>query len=255
MPNVIGLFENLSEAQAAVERLSNAAFNRDQISLLGRDADHEQIREATSEATNRMGNGARVGAVLGGASGLIAGLAGLMIPGLGGLIAAGPIATALTSALGGAGLGAAAGGVVGTLTKMGVPEKDASLYDNHLQQGMALVAVQADADDDADRAADIMELQGAVDVEGRTRGGNAEAAPEYEGHRVGESKERAASRSDDRVPGDVIPADQPISDFSRGDSSTERQDSEATGRVRVYNRVSAGRAERTGPVPDEFERR
>jgi hypothetical protein len=257
MPNVIGLFENFSEAQGAVERLSNAAFNRDRISLLGRDADHEQIRQATNEPTNRVSKGAGVGAVLGGAGALIAGMAGLMIPGIGALIAAGPIATALTSALGGAGLGAAAGGVIGALTKMGVPEKDASLYENHLRQGMALVAVQADSDDDADRAADIMELQGAVDVEGRTRGGNAEAAPEYEGNRAGESKERVA-RSDNRTAADVMPADQPIADFSRAPSSVNRQDAgpaTASGRVRVYNRVGRERTEATGPVPDEFDRR
>ena len=258
MPNVIGLFENLSEAQAAIERLSNAAFNRDRISVLGREADHEQIRQATTEPVNRTGKGASLGAALGGASGLIAGIAGLFIPGIGALIAAGPMAMAITSALGGAGLGAAAGGFIGALTKMGVPEKDATLYENHLRQGMALVAVQADDDDDADRAADVMEVQGAVDVEGRTRGGNAEAAPEYEGHRVGESKERAASRTDDRAAGDIVPADQPISDFTRGDSSTDRQDTEVTndgGRVRVYDRVGRERAETTGPLSDEFERR
>jgi hypothetical protein len=52
---------------------------------------------------------------LGGVGGLLAGLAGLAIPGIGPILAAGPIAAALSGAPGGAGLGAVTGGLIGAL--------------------------------------------------------------------------------------------------------------------------------------------
>jgi hypothetical protein len=36
MPNVIGVFDNSSQAHAAVERMINAGIERDQISLVSR---------------------------------------------------------------------------------------------------------------------------------------------------------------------------------------------------------------------------
>src|SRR5829696_5706376 len=110
MPNVIGVFDNSSEAREAVERMINAGIDRDQISLVTRDTDHDKIGDDTTEHTSGAAKGAGVGAAVGGVGGLIAGLAGLAIPGIGPILAAGPIAAAIGGALGGAGLGAAAGG-------------------------------------------------------------------------------------------------------------------------------------------------
>jgi hypothetical protein len=126
MPNVIGVFDNSSQAHAAVERMINAGIDRDQISLVSRDADHDRNRDETTEHTSGAGKGAGIGAALGGVGGLIAGIAGLAIPGIGPILAAGPIAAAIGGMLGGAGLGAAAGGLIGALTDMSVPEEDAS---------------------------------------------------------------------------------------------------------------------------------
>ena len=64
--------------------------------------------------------------------------------------------------LGGAGLGAAAGGLIGALTDMGVPEENAEHYEDQVRQGKSLVTVRADNEED--RASNIMQLQGAVDV-------------------------------------------------------------------------------------------
>jgi len=183
MPNVIGIFDNSSQAHVAVERMINAGIDRDQISLVTRDSDHDKIRNDSTEHTSGAGKGAGIGAALGGVGGLIAGLAGLAIPGIGPILAAGPIAAALGGALGGAGLGAAAGGIIGALTDMGVPEDEARHYEEQVRQGKILVTVRADNDNEADRASDIMDVQGAVDIEGNTRHDSVEAAPEYEGAR------------------------------------------------------------------------
>jgi hypothetical protein len=61
---------------------------------------------------------------VGGALGLLAGIGALAIPGVGPLIAAGPIMAALA----GLGVGGAVGGLVGALVGMGIPEYEAKRY-------------------------------------------------------------------------------------------------------------------------------
>ncbi|HSC22173.1 MAG TPA: hypothetical protein VLG08_00530 [Casimicrobiaceae bacterium] len=106
--------------------------------------------------------GAVTGGVVGGAAGLAASLMGLAIPGIGPIIAAGPIVSLLT----GAGVGAVAGGLIGGLTDMGVARGDAEYYAEAVRRGGALVTVRAD-DARAERAAEIMRNHGAVDIERR----------------------------------------------------------------------------------------
>ena len=106
--------------------------------------------------------GAVTGGVVGGAAGLAASLMGLAIPGIGPIIAAGPIVSLLT----GAGVGAVAGGLIGGLTDMGVSRPDAEYYAEAVRRGGALVTVRAD-DARAERAAEIMRSHGAIDIERR----------------------------------------------------------------------------------------
>jgi len=283
MPNVIGVFENSSQAHAAVERMINAGIDRDQISVVTRDSDHDKIRNDSAELTSGAGKGAGIGAALGGVGGLIAGIAGLAIPGIGPILAAGPIAAALGGALGGAGLGAAAGGIIGALTDMGVPEDEARHYEDQVRQGKSLVTVRADDDNEADRASDIMDVQGAVDIEGRTRHDSVEAAPEYEGARSRDMADVTDQRSftsstdslgrRDFVNAEPAPAMHQRSDYDRADERTvDRKDLRTNdtatipvteeqlvvgkraveaGRVRVYGRVSEKPVEQSVRLRDE----
>ena len=271
MPNVIGVFDNSSQAHVAVERMVNAGIDRDQISLVTRDTEHDSNnREATTDHTSGAGKGAGIGAALGGVGGLIAGIAGLAIPGIGPILAAGPIAAAIGGALGGAGLGAAAGGIIGALTDMGVPEDEARHYEDQVRQGKILVTVRADNDNEAERASNIMDVQGAVDVEGGSRDDSVEAAPEYEGTRsrdtsdVREQKSftagvgTLADREFTTAPG-ASSTSQKVDYDRREDRTIDRQDLQSDdpatipvteehmvvgkravegGRVRVYGRVS-----------------
>ena len=56
------------------------------------------------------------------------------------LAAAGPLATALS----GAAIGAAGGGIVGALAGAGIPEKEAKIYDNYIKEGNILLLVEID---------------------------------------------------------------------------------------------------------------
>ena len=125
------------------------------------DRDRERDRDVADDASGAA-TGAVTGGVVGGAAGLAASLMGLAIPGIGPIIAAGPIVATLS----GAGVGAVAGGLIGGLTDMGVSKTDAEYYAESVRRGGALVTVRAD-DSRAERAADIMRDHGAIDIERR----------------------------------------------------------------------------------------
>jgi len=179
--NVVGLFDNSSDAQAALQDLRDAGFTGDDISFVANnnrgdygdysDADSGYSNTArsgtSSEAEEGAGFGATGGAVLGGLGGLLVGLGALAIPGIGPVIAAGTLATTLGTTALGAGLGAAAGGLTGALVGAGIPEEDAHTYSEGVRRGGALITVHANSDTDADRAADIMDRHNVVDIDSR----------------------------------------------------------------------------------------
>jgi hypothetical protein len=170
---IVGSFDSFSEAQEVFRDLQQCGFSRDDISIVGNDARRQYGTEgklppdapATLKDTGSgAATGAAAGGVLGGAAGLVVGLMGLAIPGIGPIVAAGPLAAALA----GAGVGAVAGGLIGGLTGVGVSEEDAGYYAEAVRRGGALVMVRAD-DSRAEEAARIMRSHGAVDIERRAQ--------------------------------------------------------------------------------------
>jgi hypothetical protein len=138
-----------SDAQAVriANRLRNAGFSPSDISILApdrggtRDLGHENATKAPEGAAA----GASTGALLGGALGWLAGIGALAIPGLGPLIAAGPILAALS----GLAVGGTVGGFTGALIGLGVPEFEAQQYAGKLKEGNILMSVHADGSDEA----------------------------------------------------------------------------------------------------------
>jgi len=172
LKNVVGLFDNSSDAQGALQDLKDSGFSGNDISFVANNnrGDYGNYDDSTSggtEAEEGAGFGATGGAVLGGLTGLLVGLGALAIPGIGPVVAAGSLATALGSTALGAGIGAAAGGLVGALVGAGVPEDHANIYAEGVRRGGALITVQANSDDEADRAADIMDRHNVVDIDRR----------------------------------------------------------------------------------------
>lgn len=162
---VVGLFDDFSDAQDAVQDLVKAGFRREDISVTASDARGERARlgaPGASGSGSGAATGAGTGAALGGVAGLLVGLGALAIPGIGPVVAAGPLAAALA----GAGVGAVTGGLVGSLTDLGVPEEAAHRYAEGVRRGGSLVAVAADAGN-VDAAVSVMNLHGAVDIERR----------------------------------------------------------------------------------------
>jgi hypothetical protein len=68
------------------------------------------------------------------------------------------------AALSGAAVGATAGGVIGALVGMGIPEYEAKRYEGKLKQGNVLISVHSDNSDETKRAKEIFERGGAEDI-------------------------------------------------------------------------------------------
>ncbi|MEW8957646.1 MAG: hypothetical protein AB2448_00845 [Moorella sp. (in: firmicutes)] len=152
---VVAVFSNEQVAKEAVEDLRRAGFDKE-ISILARDKGKEGAAQEgglnMGVDAGGIGNGVATGGVLGGLAGLAAGAGALFIPGVGPLIAAGPIAGMLS--------GAAMGGVAGGLIDWGIPEAEGREYENDVRQGKILVSVRCD-DRRADQANRILKDHGA----------------------------------------------------------------------------------------------
>lgn len=152
-----------SDAQAVRigNRLRNAGFSPSDISVLApdrgtRDMGHENATKAPEGAVA----GAGTGAILGGALGWLAGIGSLAIPGVGPLIAAGPILAALSGAAVGGTVGGATGGLVG----LGIPEYEAQQYAGKLKEGNILLAVHVEDSDEAATARKILSEEKAESI-------------------------------------------------------------------------------------------
>jgi uncharacterized membrane protein len=163
MKTIVGSFDSFDEAQRVARDLVADGFVDRDVSVVASDVRSDVAPAANAvETSNATATGAITGGVVGGAAGLAASLVGLTIPGIGPIIAAGPIVATLS----GAGVGAVAGGLIGGLSDVGVPKEHAEYYAESVRRGGALVAVRAD-DTRFERAAEIMREHGAIDIDRR----------------------------------------------------------------------------------------
>src|SRR6201986_1658358 len=159
---VFGIYSSLPSVDNATDTLVRSGFPAADISALLPDnlGGKEIGTQKAPKAPEGAATGAGSGAVLGGALGLLAGIGALAIPGVGPLIAAGPIMAALA----GVGVGGAVGGFTGALIGLGIPEYEAKRYEGRIQKGGILLSVHCDTSDEIKRAKEIMKSTGAEDI-------------------------------------------------------------------------------------------
>ena len=172
---VVGVFNDRDTAQAAIEQLKNAGFRPEDIGILMQNKEGAQdlAADTGTKAGEGAGKGAVTGGILGGLGGLLVGIGALAIPGIGPVVAAGPLAAGLGAVLGttatGAVIGAGVGAIAGALIGMGVPEDEARVYEERFNQGRILVTVKAGANryNEAER---ILRNAGAEQIDFRNAG-------------------------------------------------------------------------------------
>ncbi len=168
---IAGIFNSTEQARQAAEDVKNNGLRSSDISIVTKeDAKNGNLRSTAFTDNNdttegyvndertindNVSGGAVTGGVLGGLAGLVIGMGTIVMPGLGVIAAAGPIAGLLSGAL--------TGGIVGSLIDLGIPEAEGKEYEKEIQKGNILWTMTSD-DQSADQVASILRDAGAISV-------------------------------------------------------------------------------------------
>ena len=154
---LVALFDRQPEAEWAVRLLIERGFPMDMLSILGKgqSSGDDPLGLYYSSVGDRMKGWGSMGAFWGGLWGLLAGAAGLfVIPGIGPVLAAGPVVEAIAAAVAGAGLGggamagaAAASQLSVAMHRSGVPEEKLEALHDAIEQGHYLVMLRLDEEE------------------------------------------------------------------------------------------------------------
>ena len=163
---VFGIYASRIPAERAVDTLVAAGFISSDISVLLPDvrSSKEFAHQKDTKAPEGATVGVTTGGVIGGTIGVLAGVGALAIPGVGPLIAAGPIMAGLA----GLGVGGTVGGLVGALVGMGIPEYEAKRYEGRVKGGGTLLSVHCNTSEEVSRARDMLRGTGAEDIASTT---------------------------------------------------------------------------------------
>jgi hypothetical protein len=141
-PLVLALFATPAAAATAARALHAHGVERDQISVVSRSHDEEGALADQMDASPGADiEDSRPAARLGELSGLVLAAIAVGMPGIGAIVAAGPLAAGLGEAA-----GHVAGGVASTLKASGVPGPRARQMEEAVERGSVLLAVHATAD-------------------------------------------------------------------------------------------------------------
>jgi hypothetical protein len=159
---VFGIATSDSQAASIAEKWKAAGIADENISVLFPDTNGnlQVADDPHTKAPEGAALGGGGGLIIGGALGWLVGIGALAIPGAGPLIAAGP----LLAALAGAGVGAATGGVAGTLIGFGIPEHAAVQYEGRIKEGNILLSVHTTDSLQRDSAKQLLIEGGAEDI-------------------------------------------------------------------------------------------
>src|ERR1700680_485253 len=159
---VFGIAKNEEQATRIVNALKEAGFSSDDVSVLlpDRAATRDFAHEQHTKAPEGAAAGAVAGGVMAGVLGWLGGIGSLAIPGVGPLIAAGPIMAALS----GVATGGAVGGITGALVGFGISEYEAKQYEGKVKGGNILISVHTEDSKAPADAKEILEREHASDI-------------------------------------------------------------------------------------------
>jgi hypothetical protein len=160
--SVMGIYPDRTTVSDAISVLQKAGYRAADISVLS--SDNQGTKDFALEQHTRALEGAATvaaaGAVIGAAVAWLVSIQTVTIPGLGPLVAAGPVLAALA----GAGAGGALGWIIGLLAGGSMQEYVAKRYAGRIRRGGILASVHCDSREWRDRAMKILKDTGARDI-------------------------------------------------------------------------------------------
>jgi uncharacterized membrane protein len=154
--SVVAIYPTHTEADQAVKELQRAGVDLRKLSIVGKGYHTDEHAVGYYNTGDRMMYWGKVGAFWGGFWGLLFGSAFFMIPGLGPILAAGPVVTWIVGALEGAALVGGVSALGAGLYSMGIPKDSIVKYEAALKTDQFLLIVHGTAAEVA-KAKDIIE--------------------------------------------------------------------------------------------------
>jgi uncharacterized membrane protein len=136
---VVGIFSDLNATRSALEALEKENFTEKQVSLVTSSVENQVKNEEMLEYGDKGAMKAAKGAGMGGLVGMLLGAPMLMVPGVGPLVVAGPLAMGLT--------GGIVGGFLGAMTGWGVEPDNVEKYQQMVTEGAVLIVVEGPPDE------------------------------------------------------------------------------------------------------------
>lgn len=148
MSTTVGIFSRHADAENALRELRAFGAKEEDISYIYVNTSGELVDD---QANQKVGQGATAGITAGAAVGVILGfvVANGVLPGIGSLFVAGPLATALgfggaaATAVSGAVTGAVAGGLIGAFSGLGISDEDAIRFQEYVRSGDVMIVVHS----------------------------------------------------------------------------------------------------------------
>ncbi len=141
--SVVAIFGTHNKAEDSVRDLQKDGFDMKKLSIVGRDYHTDEHVVGYYNAGDRVMYWGTLGAFWGGLWGILFGSAFFLVPGIGPLLVAGPLAMWIVGALEGA---IAVGGLSAlgaALVSIGIPEDSVLEYEANLKAGKFLLIVHA----------------------------------------------------------------------------------------------------------------
>jgi uncharacterized membrane protein len=154
--SVVAVFDTHHRAEEAVKALQRAGFNMKQLSIVGKDYHSEEHVVGYYTTGDRMWYWGKLGAFWGGLWGVLFGAAFFMVPGIGPVLVAGPLVSAIVGGLEGAAVVGGLGAIGAGLYSIGIPKNSVLEYERALRSDKYLLVAYGTADEVA-KAKEIMD--------------------------------------------------------------------------------------------------
>ena len=164
MKSVIAVYSSHEEAEKAVQELRKAGIDVTKLSIIGKGYHSEEQVTGYYNAGDRMKYWGNLGAFWGGLWGLLFGAAMFVIPGIGPVLVAGPLAASIVAGLEGALVVGGLSAVGAGLFSVGIPKNSILKCEVALKADKFLLIVHGTSND-VTKARDVVKTTGATEID------------------------------------------------------------------------------------------
>jgi hypothetical protein len=162
MAKVVATFQSQDAAERAIDALKRSGFEDREISMISKDHRHPEhpgndhkggAPHGQGQTRDSVADGTAWGAGIGAGATLLASAGLLMVPGIGPILAMGPLAAGIT--------GAAAGGLIGAFVDWGIPSGESKHLEAEVKEGRAVLLLDVQK---PEKAEEILKREHALEV-------------------------------------------------------------------------------------------